>query len=573
MQVLQDFHKKLALFLALILCAGACGTDKPAPKVTAQGLAKAEALLEDAGLTEAGLNPERTSLLGLDTDFMPAVKSYLSGASQAAFERERLLRLDLQSRLAKAPLLPNDHPLARDLLITRLSLQDVVLLQKSGTGHLNPGDIRPYSIDPFAGLWIEGPQTLVRDHVIETHADADAYIQRMAALADGLHDTRRRLLADAATGHLPSASLLKATRQDIEALLETNALEAVLTNLDNFSRALPTHPDRPLDDRLKAARGIYEANILPAYRDLAQTLVRLEGEAPIPIGLWTQPGGVTLYNDLLNVNADPLANAETLWISLDMAAQNIRPHMVEPDKDAQPGRPDIAVPAADPLANAPVTSEAMVRQRPALSTRSFTGITTLPARYDNRRPMIIEWEPERLAALPAPLRSAYLSTVRREAETLYQSARIRAATRSPIRAFADDTAFAAGWVSYYQMSIAGQPADSPVVDLETVLAAADLGIHTRRWSLQEAADYIQRLTGLSAELAKEAALRIAAKPADAVGTHVHTERFQSLEARARQILANRFDLNAFQAVLLKDGPRPLPLVERDVEDWYQDLLQ
>lgn len=576
MQVLQDFHKTLAALCLIGVALTACGERDREPTVTAQTLVKARALLEDAALTEAALDPETTSLWGLDTEFVPVVKARLSGTSQAAFERERLLRLDLQSRLGGAPNLPEAHPLARDILMTRLALQDTVLLQKSGKGHLRLGGARPHTIDPFGGLWIEGPQALVRDHVIETPADAKAYIARLAALADGVQDTRRRLIADAATGHLPPTDLLTDTRLKIEALLKDGAFESVIETLDDFSRGIPAGPARGHAERMTAARQIYQTNLLPAYADLVDTLKALETQAPIPPGLWTQPGGVTLYNDLLAVKAEPAAEAETLWQLLEEVSAAIRPaepaleNGVIDGQAASPPSPTTP-PEAEPEPLDIPLAEGVLREGSALSVTSLLGLTTLPARLDDRRPVIIEWSPARLDALPLSLQSAITDTNRREAVALYAASVQTATRRSEVHAFRTDPAFKQAWTSYYQ---AGQsPAiGAPLFDLETVLAAVDIGIHARRWSLEDAVAFIEDKTALPTPLAREAALRIAANPAEAVGIYVHRERFHSLEERARQVLGTNFDLKAFHAVMLKDGPRPLPLVERDVDDWYQDLI-
>lgn len=572
MQLLQDFHKKLGLLGLICLLMTACAETNEQPVVTAQKLAEAEALLEDAALTEAALAPEVTSAWGLDSNFAPLIKGTFSGASQAAFERQRLLRLDLQTRMAGAPVLPQDHPIGRDLLITRLALQDVILLQKTGKGNLRLGRIRPYTIDPYEGLWIEGPQTLVRDHIIETPEDADAYISRLAALSDGLQDTRRRLLADAATGHLPAVELLKQSRLKIEALIDERAFEALIETLENFSRGLSETRGRDHETRMQAANDLYETSLLPAYRELAETLENLESQAPLSLGLWTQPGGVTFYNDLIATKAGPSVNIEALWVTLEEALNDITPLAIDPKPEPE-DPPTIDTSEALRLeAPAPKIVQGLLRKRDPFSSSTLTGLARLDARLDDRRPMITVWDPARLSEFPAPLRSSLIAKPRREAEALYAQTLQNVARRSAARAFTSDETFAAAWTSYYHASDAEDGEHLAAFNLETVLAAADIGIHARRWALEDAQTFIQDKTGLSAPLAKEAVLRLAANPAEAVGIYVHRERFRSLEARARQVLGTSFDPAAFHQILLKDGPRPLPLVERDVDAWYQTIL-
>ncbi|MEO1642572.1 MAG: DUF885 family protein, partial [Pseudomonadota bacterium] len=515
---------------------------------------------------------------------------------QAAFERQRLLRIDLAARLSSAPNLPDDHPLARDFLITRTALRDLITLQTSGKGHLTLSRVRAHTIDPYAGLWIEGPQTLIRDHIIETPADAEAYIARMAALADGLQDTRRRLLADAATGHLPPRDILAATREQIERHLAKNAFEAILDTLETFSVGLQADGSSNHEARMLTAKQIYETDLLPAYRDLTQSLSELEKQAPIPLGLWTQPGGVTLYKDLLRVHGDETTSIDTLWPALETALISLAPDL-EQVSDPAEGTENQAVKLSQTLFTAQqqkqdvtdvtniaqrlatATPTTLSRARQPLVTSPFLGLHRLTARYDNRRPAILEFDEGRLTALPPSVRAAVLSKPYIEAKRIFETASEPAANRSIIRAYICDEAFEAAWLSYYQ-STRTKNANTGHTDktlqlkrLQVALAQADIGLHAKRWSLDQARDALIDTTGLSPDLAEEAVLRLAANPGVAVGTYVHAERFRSLETRARQVLGPRFDLSSFQTVLLSEGPRPLALVERDIETWYESLIE
>ena len=590
MQVLQDFHKMPALIVVLLALVGACSGDNQHARVTAQTLAQTEALLEDAALTEAALRPELTSQLGFDDRLLPDAKSQLSDASQAAFERQRLLRMALATRLGQAPNLPEDQPLARDLLVTRLALRDLIQLQASGKGHLSLSSIRVHTIDPYSGLWIEGPQTLVRDHIIETPQDADAYLTRMKALADGLQDTRRRLLADAATGHLPSGALLRETRLEIDRLLDDDELAAIPQTLETFSVTLPEDNGQSHVDRMRLARQVYQTELLPAYSDLSTALRTLEDQAPIPIGLWTQPGGVTLYNDLLEVHADQTARVETLWPTLESAISALEesaPIATAPVEDSltESTAPSIEDQEADPeisdvqvqLTQAARTT--LTRAHTPISVTPFLGLQRLDARYDNRRPTIIVYDEERLATLPDPLRDAIVSTPYLDAARIYDTAVRTGAQRSPVRAYIQDDAFEQAWRAYFYSTKADSTLEEDYASIhaldlfQAALAKADLGLHAKRWSLSDTTDFLVDTVGLSEPLANEAALRLAANPGHAVGVYVNTQRFRSLETRARQVLGSRFDLSAFHSVLISDGPRPLSLVERDVELWYQGLIE
>ena len=575
MQVLQDFHKIAVVFCLCLLPLSGCERQAETPRMTAKTIAAAEALLDDVARTETALNPQMASRLGMDMEYARDTRRKLNGTSQAAFERARLLRLDLQARLASRPNMPQDHPLARDLLITMDALQRLIDLQKSGYGRLSLSENHPYTIDPFSGLWIEGPETLIQDHVIESPQDAEDYLFRLSALADGLQDTRRRLLADAETGHLPPAGLIRETRVRLEALLETGALNSITDTLSDFTATLDFETNDRRETLIQAAQAILAQDLTQAYRDLIRTLEALEAQAPIPAGLWAQPGGVALYSDLLAAQATSGLNLETTWqdIQNDLSAFK---QAIAVASDPSLETPDEAVPAQpSPPEEAPTTLlpdyMGITRIHVPTSRPTLTGLRFRPARFDDRRPALTEVNEARFALWPDYFQSVYTDQNRLEAELAYSRVVRTAATRSPVRGVIDKQAFREGWLAYRQKQSFDEP-DQYLLFI-TVLAAADLGLHDKRWSFEETVDFIETETDLDRILCNDLGLRIAAKPAEALAVYIHYARFVSLANRTRQVLGNDFDQTAFNTVLLKDGPRPLALVERDVEAWYQGVLE
>jgi uncharacterized protein (DUF885 family) len=572
MQVLQDFHKIAVVLCLSLLPLSGCEQRSEAPRMTAKTLAATEALLDDVARTETALNPQIASRLGLDIDYARDARRKLNGTSQAAFERSRLLRLDLQARLAAGPRMSGDHALSRDLLITMNALQQLINLQKSGHGRLSLSEARPYTIDPFAGLWIEGPETLVQDHIIETPQDAEDYLFRLSALADGLQDTRRRLQADAQTGHLPPAPLLQETRIRMEQLQADTALTAIIETLSDFTASLVFETEETRETLILTAQKILNEDIRPAYQNLIQTLSELEPQAPIPAGLWAQTGGVTLYRDLVTTLAEPGLNLESTYQELqnDLAALKQvvveAPTQAEATTETTPPSP-IALEEASPVVPA---IAGIVRTYMPTSRPSVTGVHFRPARLDDRRPALTELDASQLAAWPLYFQMVYTDQHRLEAELAYDREVKQAAMRSPVRGVIQREGFHSGWLIYRQKQTLAVP-DQYLLFI-TVLAAADLGLHYQRWSLEETVTFIQTETSLTSELSRDLALRIAANPAAALSTYVHYARFVSLETRTRQVLDQDFNQTHFNTALLTDGPRPLALVERDIESWYQAIL-
>ena len=105
MQQSRDFHiltshprrprpwRNACLGLLILAGAAACGAGQRPERVDSVALSRANALLDDLVRTELSLTPESVSRHGLDRYGDPSWPRRLNDASQAGFERARLIRL------------------------------------------------------------------------------------------------------------------------------------------------------------------------------------------------------------------------------------------------------------------------------------------------------------------------------------------------------------------------------------------------------------------------------------------------------------------------------------------------
>ena len=84
--------------------------------------------------------------------------------------------------------------------------------------------------------------------------------------------------------------------------------------------------------------------------------------------------------------------------------------------------------------------------------------------------------------------------------------------------------------------------------------------------------FLVNTTGLPrAEMEKEVQ-RYLVWPGQAAAYFTGRRRILDIRTRAEAVLGGRFDAARFNSVILTGGPRPLALVEQDIEDWYESLL-
>lgn len=96
---------------------------------------------------------------------------------------------------------------------------------------------------------------------------------------------------------------------------------------------------------------------------------------------------------------------------------------------------------------------------------------------------------------------------------------------------------------------------------------ADTGIHWLRWSRDQARACFTENTALSAKNIEVELDRYISWPGQALGYKIGELRIMQLRHRAEAALGSRFDLRAFHDAVLLDGPVPLDLLERRIDAW------
>jgi uncharacterized protein (DUF885 family) len=95
----------------------------------------------------------------------------------------------------------------------------------------------------------------------------------------------------------------------------------------------------------------------------------------------------------------------------------------------------------------------------------------------------------------------------------------------------------------------------------------DTGMHHKRWTREEAIDYMAQQTG-SAESDVIAEIeRYMAWPGQALGYKLGMLKILDLRRFAQSQLGEAFDLSAFHDVVLLGGAVPMSVLERNVKQW------
>jgi uncharacterized protein (DUF885 family) len=95
----------------------------------------------------------------------------------------------------------------------------------------------------------------------------------------------------------------------------------------------------------------------------------------------------------------------------------------------------------------------------------------------------------------------------------------------------------------------------------------DTGLHHKRWTRQQAIDYLITNTPNAPEDCEEAINRYIVSPSQATAYKIGMLKILELREKAKKQLGAKFDIRQFHDVVLTNGPVPLDVLEELVEQW------
>jgi len=138
------------------------------------------------------------------------------------------------------------------------------------------------------------------------------------------------------------------------------------------------------------------------------------------------------------------------------------------------------------------------------------------------------------------------------------------------------TAYSEGWGLYSEylpkeMGFYADPySDFGRLAMELWRAArlvVDTGLHDKKWTRQEAIDYLTTNTPNAENDAIKAIERYIIMPGQATAYKIGMIKILSLREEAKTKLGDKFDIREYHDVIISSGPVPLSIMEERVNAW------
>ncbi len=559
-------------------------------------------------------SPETATSLGIDTGARAGLRAKLSDGSVAGNARiaasvgnmmKRLKAIDRKS-------LPLADQLRWDTVHYALESAEMAkpFFYANAAGGFF-GGTSPYPVTQQGGAIVNLPEFLDSQHPINTSADAEAYLSRVAGMAKALDDETAQIKADGARGVMPPDFIAKTVLGQLTGYRGTASAEQKLVT----SLAKRTADKKIAGDWGARAQKLVDSMVYPALDRQIAAFTAATAKAPHDAGVQRLPNGDAYYAWALRLGTTTtqtpaeihkigLAQNEELKARMDtllrkqgftsgtvgerVQALNKDPKQLFSDDDA--GRAQLIAycnaklaairPILSKVSHLGLKADVVVKRVPediqdgaALGYMNFASLDgSRPAIYYINLKSTTLWPKYQIATLTAhegvpghTYQGAYLAEHHNEIPL--------------IASLIGFNAFVEGWALYSEQMVdeLGLYADDPFSEIGFLQAlqfracrlVADTGLHSMRWSREQTVAFLTEQTGKGANAMTSETDRYCVAPGQACGYKTGHNEIVRLREGARAKLGSKFDLAAFNDTLIKTGGVPLSVLPAAVDAYVR----
>lgn len=602
---------KLQLPLAaLLLAATACTTPQQvatapvaAPAAPADPAAESRrlnAFLDQAFDAQVATNPQALTGLGLKVHY-DRLNDYTDAYAERQLRLAEQQLAQMKAQFDPARLSPAGQ------LSYRLFEDNVERARQSFRWRTHAFPISTNS-SPAGAI----PVFLINQHRIDSVEDAEAYIARIREVERVMGEISANVRSQAEQGIVPPRFIFAPVRADARAVLQGAPFTAgpdstLLADFRAKVARLQVADDvkaRLIADASAALTGEFRRG----FDTMFAALDAIEPRAAGNNGAWSLPEGEAFYADRLRINTTTELSADEIHeiglrevarihgemerikaqVGFQGTLQQFFRHVIESPEYKYPntaeGREQYLADARAFVDQVMAVAPQWFRRLPQapLEVRAVEAWRqdTAPVAFYNRptpdgsRPGIYYVNLADMNQVLKPQTEA-ISYHEGAPGHHFQSALAQELPDVPkFRRFGGYTAYGEGWglyaealgkeMGFYQDPMSEFGMYSTAL-WRAIRLVTDTGLHSRRWTREQAIDYFRENGLLSERDATKEVERYILNPGQATAYMIGQLRIQELRDRARTALGPRFDIRDFHAVVLENGSVPLDVLESLVD--------
>jgi uncharacterized protein (DUF885 family) len=477
-----------------------------------------------------------------------------------------------------------------------------------------------YPVNQMFGFQSRFPSFLISYHRVDSIADAEAYISRLASLGSVMEPLVDGLNTRKEKGILPPRFVFAHVLQDCQNII-TGApfsTEGVSPLMEDFTRKVDAlNIEQSERDSLKAAaRAALVQSVGPAYRNLIATLENHRELATDADGVWKLPDGDAYYEQRLRrmtttrlsaTQIHEIGLSEMARIHGEMEAimqelnfegdlQDFFAYLRDDDRfyypDTDEGRERYLAEAMaiidrmktdlDRLFGIQPRAAMEVRRVEAFREKSAGKAFYMRGSPDGSRPGIYYANLYNMRDMPIYQMEALAFHEGIPGHHMQISIAQELENIPRFRKFGGYTAYSEGWGLYSERLpreygyYADPYSNFGRLAMELWRAArlvVDTGLHHYKWTREEAIAYLEENTPNSSGDCRKAIERYIVMPGQATAYQIGMLRILEMRTDAMEVLGDKFDIRAFHDVLLVNGALPLGILEEQVQAWVRDTME
>ena len=471
-----------------------------------------------------------------------------------------------------------------------------------------------YRVNQISGVTVNMPQFLTDTHVIKNKKSVRRYLSRLAEFGRVLRETHERVTDDRANGVIPPDFVIEKALVGMNKFIEGGAAEnPLVTTLGPKLEALDGLDETTADQLVDEAVQLVATEVIPGYQAMISLFESMLPEATHDAGIWRLPDGDAIYAAKLQSNtttqyspdeihATGLAEVDRIegemldildsqGVAGGSFAERVRIVMEDPAHqfpNTDEGRADmiayledfdrrVMAIAADYFITIPPQPLEIVRVPEYSQDSSPGGYYNGPA-LDGSRPGRFYINQKQTADNP---RWTLPTLMIHEGSPghHFQISTSQLIEGVPLlRRLSPFSAFSEGWALYSERiakTDMGLYDNDPLGDLgrlqaemfRAVRLVVDTGMHAKRWSREQAIEYMITKTGMTTEEVTREIERYVVWPGQATAYKTGQLALLAMREEAELKLGERFDLREFHEAVLMNGAMPLDILKDNLSSW------
>ncbi|MEW6996310.1 DUF885 family protein [Colwelliaceae bacterium BS250] len=471
---------------------------------------------------------------------------------------------------------------------------------------------QPFIISQINGPLIDSVAVLTNNHAITNEQDAKNYNLRLTAFSRQIAQVNAKFIHDAEKNWLPPKAIFTSALGYINGYTAISVQNnSLLSNLKDKLEltSLSTAQKSAL---VSNAQSILTTDVYPAFTDVAKTLTTYLPKAAKGDGIWAQPNGDKYYQYTIKTQGDSNLSADEIHqlgvdeverITTDMNSilkqlgykqgsvaermQALSKELRFSYEDNEQGKQQLIKDLNQQIVdiNNVIGEQFQSQAKYQVTVKAFpkevedtsAGGQYSPPSMDGSKPGVF-WI--NLRDMPGITKLDMPTLTFHETNPGHHwqiSLNMSQQGLPLLRKLAAYNAYIEGWALYAEFVAfeMGMYKTDPFGNLgrlraelfRSVRLVVDTGLHHKKWTREQAIDYMMKITGSPYIDSKAEIERYMVWPGQALGYKLGMIKILALRKHAKKLLGEKFDIKEFHDVVLLSGAMPMTMLEQKVHNW------